>query len=85
MNYRNGDYIKAVGDDSGIVYYHSQWMRFQCIGCLHAMGIAKRQLNNGSHNQLYNRISKTQKFNILHDKDIHNAWILSGKPIQRKG
>jgi hypothetical protein len=81
-----GQWVKVTGGDQGIYFDGYKWIPFECVGCMFAKGIIKptdrlqlvekavicnRLLNSRANNPLY----------IKHDREIHNKWILDGKPI----
>jgi len=80
MKHQEGDYVKAVGADWGLIFHNHTWISFECIGCIYARGMAKHRLQNGDFsNKFLARIG--YNFLYRHDKELHRKWLEAGKPI----
>ena len=76
--YNNGDYFGIVGDYSGLVYINGKWIKYQCGGCMRALGLLKNRLSNGDNPKLISMF-QNRKFEYYHDAQLHNAWFKNNK------
>lgn len=82
---QKGDFIKHVGGDFGIYFDGHKWLKFQCLGCLYATQKINKRLNNGDMTATQRRLfmSCLHDSDLFHNKDIHNAWLKNGKPVNK--